>query len=199
MCCINEKYKILYSRPSKTGGGAVEMSLNAKRIAGPHSFITNDIFQKYHGFKTIVTIRNTFSRAVSMYRWDQWQKHKMIISAEQSKMVNQRWETFYEYVKHRKNSTLFNQYQYLNYYNNIEAMAIPNIVILRFENLEKDFNKLLSEIDSSVQLIKKNKKNPKLHYFGEYDYKNYYDNAILSLISEYGKIDIEKFGYRFER
>lgn len=199
MCCINEKYKILYSRPSKTGGGAVEMSLKAKRINGPHSFITGEIFRKYHDFKVIVTVRNTFSRAVSFYRWDNWQKHKIIITAKQSKMVDQKWETFYEYIKRRKNSTLFNQYQYLSYYINNEAKPIANINILQFKNLEEDFNRLMSQIDSSIKLIQKNKKIPKLHYFGEYNYKSYYNNAITDLILEYGKTDIEKFGFCFEK
>ena len=62
--------------------------------------------------------------------------------------------------------------------------------IMRFENLEEDFNALCRRINRRASL-------PHLNSSDHADYRSYFDDETKEIIAGRFKVDLEKFGYEF--
>jgi len=61
----------------------------------------------------------------------------------------------------------------------------------KFENLQNDFNNLLSKLGSeNIQL-------PHIHKSNRSRYRTYYSEESKALVEEFYKKDIQEFGYEF--
>ena len=79
--------------------------------------------------------------------------------------------------------------------NKNEIMTIDNNIsvnfIGKFENLQNDFNNLLSKLGSeNIQL-------PHIHKSDRSRYRTYYSEESKALVEEFYKKDIQEFGYEF--
>jgi len=77
----------------------------------------------------------------------------------------------------------------------LDFMTIDNNIsvnfIGKFENLQNDFNNLLSKLGSeNIQL-------PHIHKSNRSRYRTYYSEESKALVEEFYKKDIQEFGYEF--
>lgn len=63
----------------------------------------------------------------------------------------------------------------------------------RFETLEKDFQYICKEIGAA------DKELPHVYKTNHVHYSHYYDDAMVDMVADYAKKDIDIFGYSFER
>ncbi len=68
---------------------------------------------------------------------------------------------------------------------------VPDVV-LRFESLQQDFDKLLTKLSVSPLPLPCDNESSRTHY------SNYYDEGLINLVSTHFSEDIEHFGYDFE-
>ncbi len=132
---------------------------------------------KFETYNKFVVIRNPWDRLVSRYFY--------------SKKVNSKFKelTFKEFVNFdiRNNIEVLNQYKFCTKDKNKFCID----TILKFENLENDFNNLTLKIFNKENLLfHSNKTN---HNY----YRNYYDNDLKDLVFKKFKEDINYFKYEF--
>jgi len=186
MCCKN---KFIFIHINKTGGSSIEKAFEEYGIKKvpvyndtfQHSqhftykdykkYLGND-FKKYYKF---TVIRNPWDRAVSYY-------HNGAITDGLD---------FSDWVNDRYNNKNFKDY--LRMYQPCSEWIETNKIdfILRFENLEKDFEILMNNLKLNLILPKINitkNRNP---------YQYYYNEDTKNIISNYFKKDIINFNYKF--
>jgi len=138
------------------------------------SIIEPVIFDSYHKF---VVVRNPFDRFVSRYLY--------------FKKINKKFHNyeFIEFLKWDLTSGRIanNQYQFL--LNKDGKIGVDTI--LRFENIDTDFKKLIEKFNF------KNEKLTRLNYTNNDNYKSFYTKECKNLIYEYCKKDLEFFNYSF--
>ena len=144
--------------------------------------INNDMWESYFKF---AVVRDPWSRAVSEYNWylqfgptitfQEWVEslpHRLNInSAIHILEVGHNIEQ-YKYICDKKGNILVDH-------------------IIKFDNLKEEFNKLCQRKSWDIELIhtNKSKANKKV------DWRSYYDEKSLELISKIYKTDIEMFDY----
>ncbi len=133
--------------------------------------------QKFAFYEKFVVVRNPWDRLVSRYFY--------------SKKINKRFEkfSFKEFVNFdiKYNFDVLNQYRFCTRDKNQFCID----TILKFENLENDFNKLTLKIFNKKDLLfHSNKTN---HNY----YRDYYDNDLKDLVFKKFKEDINYFKYEF--
>lgn len=146
---------------------------------GKHSMLKDyENFFNLENFYKFVSIRNPWDRMLSWYFFD---KGSDFQEAE-----------FLKFIKRMDPPELemFNsQYNYI-----LRKDGTPDInFIIKFENLQDDFNKVCNQIGiPKVSLFKLNvSSNSKVKY------QNFYNNKTKDLVAKIFKNDIEYFGYEF--
>lgn len=138
-------------------------------------------YQHYKQYYKFTVIRNPYERIVSFFAWqDQNWTSKTVLSMSQ---FNEKLKNFIN------NSEKFKpqykpQYKYL--YDSRKLMVDE---ILRFENLEDEFNKMCGKLKIDVKLPHRMKSNHEL-------YEYYYTNETKNIIYELYKDDFELFKYK---
>lgn len=136
--------------------------------------IDREVFSKYLKF---AVIRNPWDRMVSRYFY--------------SKKVNNKFKNyeFEEFLNHdlKTNIDIINQYEYCTDQENNFCLD----EIIKFENLNEDFNKISSKIFNKKDM---------LSHFNKSDhkqYREYYNDKMKDKIYNFCKKDIEFFEYEF--
>lgn len=209
MSTVSKKYSIIYLRPAKTGGGVVELSLggykpndtsNIIRPCGCHGPLKRSVMNQFPDYHKIITIRNTYSLAVSMYRWSMKNRYG-IIGPKESKIDSKGYPTFSKWLESNPKRSIYNQrsFLYIHEEDGSKGELIDDLKILRFENLKEDFESFMKSIGHSCKLLEKNTRSHYMHYFGEYDFRDYYDDKSVSLLKEIAHEDINHFGFKYGR
>lgn len=170
------------------------------RWGGPRSdseFLSNGVtenvadyktFQeKYKNYLVFTIVRNPWDRFVSGWKYCPSTKSKPI------------QEVIHNLPKHNSGLPLIhpNNHDYIHLtrtqYSFIQKddKIVPDVII-RFENLQEDFDKLCDKIG------KQRVKFPKLNTTKHSHYREYFkDKNVIDKFNELYKIDIEKFNYNF--
>jgi hypothetical protein len=193
---INHKHKFIFIHTSKTAGTSISVSLadasilenetrekhwNASQCKQNYSYY----WDKYYKFSVV---RNPWDRVVSMYIYF---KH-YVKSIKQKNFSD--WLTF-AFVEKKFNiwGGLGSQYDFLAIDGSIDLDYL-----LRFENLNSDFDKLCKNLDiPGLSLatyngpFKKDSRHARKHY------REYYNEYDMKIIEAVYKKDIDYFDYKF--
>lgn len=176
--------EFLYIKPQKTGTTSIRMilqpytkygSVNGISIHGQEEDIHHHLTyldyveilgpERLKDVVTFTTVRNPYDR------WVSWWKYS---SSRKDMTLNQ-------FVQHRTN----HQHNFIN--------GIDNIHIIKFENLQQDFDIVCDKIGiPQQQLPYNNRGRHKTKHYTEY-----YDDETQKLVAEKYARDIECFGYEF--
>ena len=174
---------------NKTGGSSVQKALD---IPFEHDTALEKIacmgLKRWEKKYSFAVVRNPWDKVVSHY-------HYRVLTNQTGLGANT--IGFNQWVKRTYGE------QDPTFYNN-PKMFMPNIgwiadeqnnilvnKVIRFENLDTEFDEVCGELRLSVELphVKKSKHN---------HYSRYYDQDTIQIVSEWFKSDIDAFGYQFE-
>ena len=183
---ISHKHKFIFVHVTKTAGTTIRWAMegNYDELHDPHHLgiseikekLSDQIFKSYFKFGTI---RNPWDREVSRY------KFILANGKRVSKLYEFTLDGFKNYLIN------FNKYNSLNY----NVLKIDGNIgvdyIMKFENLQKDFNVVCDRIGIPRQQLPHKNKTKHKHY------TEYYDDETRELVAEKYATDIEHFGYKF--
>ncbi len=203
---FNDNKKFAFVHIQKTGGISISSVLN--NINGSvnnnrHDFIKNLINpDDYYKF---AFVRNPFDRIVSWYNMGiSKNKNAHIVGYDNDfwKYLLENSNSFSDFLKCTDDilekddnipepyykSIRFNQLDYISDINGNVAVDF----IGRFENIESDFNRVISKLSIECKSL------PHLNSFAHKDYKSYYTSKDVDCVLSLYKKDIEYFNYKFE-
>jgi hypothetical protein len=210
MPIIND-HKLIFIHIPKTAGTSIEHVLNfngdingdKKNWYGniddyelDHSTIDYLIKNcKYYNntYLKFCVVRNPYERLVSEYHYCKNYDSRFIKKTDNFKEFIYYLRDNFDFVlsNEEKNHFLISHYlpQYkFTHINNKCEMDM----ILRFENLEEDWNKLCKKINKNIQLIKVDTYSSKK----KYNYLDYYDIELKNIVYELYKDDFIIFNYK---
>jgi len=208
---INHKYKCIFIHIPKTGGTSIESVFvsNAAKTDVPFKHSTAKEYQKkfnrgFSEYFKFSVIRNPWNLVVSLYHW-------MWHTDSPTNFFPKQWRarthiplhwTLNDWVKSpnflRSNPRglsldgprLFQEKTQLDWISNDKCNIIIDY-IMRFENLQEDFNIVCDKIGIPRQKLPHVNKSKHKHY------TEYYDDETRQIVAEKYKKDIEFFGYEF--
>lgn len=202
---IDRHNKFIFSHIPKNAGQSIEKALgisnyrsvNYESLIGPCrdlekfpyqpfflQHLTLSEFKKYFQIKIeeyfcFSVIRNPWSRAVSSFVHEK--KHHA------SKIKNCSFLEFLKNPQHVDPSHSLLQHEFL-----FEGEKKLFDFLIKFENLQEDFNKVCQILNIPKKILPKENSGNKKHY------KEYYNSESFDIVSEKFSKDIETFNYKFE-
>ena len=205
---IDLENKYIFVHPRRTGGSAIEMSLNKNidhielAATKEYHWYLSTYAEHYNldDFYIFCTIRNPYDTLVSIYY-----NRKFLFGPfveEGFSKHNMPFSEFVEslYIKGWKNTWGINA----------DARIFPYIgeymdkvdYLIRYENLQKDLNVVCNKLGlSECKLVVGNRgfyNHPELAYHAHrYKYQHYYDKKTKEIAEKLLKKDLEVFGYEY--
>jgi len=126
-------------------------------------------------YKIFACIRNPYDRIISLWKWEESTKKKYNgVSFKQWLNMRMHWW-------HRP------QFDFLQ----TDIINMSSINLVRFENIQQDFNNACDKIGLPRQQLPHKNKTKHKHY------TEYYDDETREIVAERYAKDIEYFGYKF--
>lgn len=147
------------------------------KINTPRKHAALSSYHKFNlrNYNLFAVIRNPYDRAVSLWKW------------EESVKKQYNGVSFKQWLNMKMHWWHLPQCDFLQ----TDTIDMSSINLVRFENLEQDFNTLCNKIGiPRQQLPHKNATNHK-------HYTEYYDDETKQVVAEKYAKDIEYFGYEF--
>jgi len=203
LAMINREHKIIFVHIPKTGGTSVEKLFDdsfygwdeKRSLWKQHCSIYQ--MQSVYGidirsYYKFAIVRNPWDRAVSDYKW--WTRPS---SPFFNFLKNTTLEDYllirngYEKINHLNDSTgradhFYTQYSFVE----IDGRNCIDRII-RFENLQQDFNLVCDEVGERRQQLPHTNKTNRKHY------SEYYNQKTIDIVSQKYHKDIEYFDYQF--
>lgn len=191
---ISNSHKLIFIHIAKNAGTSTEKSLNMK-VSGHHpfSFYKDKYPSEWATYKKFAIIRNPWDRFVSSYEYS-----RMPESYWHSMKGRARYGPHPDYEKTRTMSikdcaeALLKDRKFLKHHGWLSQLSYihdgQQIVVdelIRFENIESE---IFSKLGFTIPYMNKSKRS---------DYKSYYTQEAMHLVSELYKEDIKAFGYSF--
>ena len=193
---IDFKQKFIFVHVTKTGGTSVEKALGGKlhdhRVCRKYqSEYGVDIFNHFSSFSIV---RNPWDKIVSHYIYLRLHKKSNEVKDPAKDIASIVKDlTFNEWVEKigRGEKVAAFPLKHFDYLKVDGKMVIENII--RFENLEKDFNRICSKLD-----IKRTKL-PHLNKSHHAHYSNYYNKRTRDIIGKFYEEEVDYFKYTYDR
>jgi hypothetical protein len=197
-------YNFIFIDICKTAGTAINQSFIKKfkddkeiKFKGKHHSIPNytiaisskitaeDIIK----YRLFTVVRNPYDRIVSLYLWGSGTCYKKCKDFKEF-VINVSNNKYKEYNRHRYRPQL---HWLMDKNNNV---VVDNI--LRYENLNEDFENLL--IKFNIPLFKIKKTNTAFQKTGvnRKHYSYYYDQETKDIVTDLYQVDLDYFNYTFE-
>jgi len=216
---VSHKHKFIFVHIGRTAGCSIERAL-CDDYCGDESTLTNNKWVLYKDYKSflenseLAISMNTRSEIKALFGkkvYNEYLKFTVVRNPWQ-RMLSQFKKTedkrngmyFVDWVKKSfvsKDRNMNNRfYKPCMWWISDDNGNNEMDYIIRFENLDKDFSKLLSKIGIDDIKLNKVKMLPSWASRDDIDsqnYRDYYDNETRELIAINFKSDIEEFGYEF--
>jgi hypothetical protein len=186
---------IVFIHIPKCAGSSINNALNLKVHAGTgHAgyFAHKEFIDK--GYFCFSFIRNPWDRVVSLYHYflnmnpgHQWYGQNKQIADE---INNVDFETFCEKLDFFQKSPA-SGIHFIPMHQFIRLEHNKNIVIGRFEHIQKDFENICNRVNIEVSKL------PTLNISNHNPYKEYYNNKTIDAVYKKYKQDIDMFDYQF--
>ncbi len=154
-----------------------------KRSSDPrkHANLASYLTKHIENYQIFCVIRNPFDRIFSMWKWESSVKGFF-------EGVDYKKLKFKEFLQNHTWDWYFKpQYDFI-YSDHID---INRVNLIRFENLQNDFDIACDKIEIPRQQLPHTNKSKHKHY------TEYYDDETKQIVAEKYAIDIEYFGYEF--
>jgi hypothetical protein len=200
---ISREYKAAFVHVPRTGGSSIEKALgimgvnnegsqrpSAEILYGIHQGVAlqhlpaREIKKFVPDYFTFSFVRNPFDRVVSEYFYRQDQQPEMDFKSFLFSVVLPERQGYFE--RHIFSDHYFDQIQFLT---DERGHTLVDFVG-RFENLEKDFNKICRMIGQDLKL-------PHMGKTIRRSYRDYYDHESIDLVSQVYQRDLRAFHYQF--
>ena len=181
---ISHKFKFIFIHIPKTGGTSIEKFFDTK-LNYDLKHLTNVEYDEEcvncNGYIKFSVIRNPWERMVSYWNYRQ----SVAWATDDGEIpIFTDWMKF---VHQKKSRPLLTMFDFLR----DKTDTIKNIHLIRFENLQEDFDIVCDKIKIPKQeLPHSNNRNHK-------HYTEYYDDETREIVAEKYAKDIEYFGYKF--
>ena len=190
---INHDHKFIFVHIPKTGGTSIEYFFTKETEVNYKHFSPLD-WQKHFpkewsNYFKFSSVRNPWDKVVSQWAM-QSQRHG-----------KENFKSFKEFVKYTTGFPLRPQLWYLSDPKHTSHKDIIDYVesninfIIRFENLQADFNKLCAKVGVNAAALPHKYDSTAIRKGRPY--QEYYDTEIKDIISRIYNIDIEYFQYEF--
>ena len=183
---INDKYKFIFIHPNRCGGNSVEYFFQ-NYIKTDHTTLKKyqkKYPNKYSNYFKFGFARNPFDRLVSLYH-GRVQGKMVPIDDELAKY------SFKESVKLGDKGVMKYCKSFTDFWFTNKNGYIAMHFIGRFENYQKDFNRVCKYLRIPQQKLPHKNKSKHKHY------TEYYDDEAREIVAEKYAKDIEYFGYKF--
>ena len=189
---IDHSKKIIFIHITRTGGTSIESAIGGKDwwLIDPNSkhlsaSMTRALYgdTAWNSYFKFSFVRNPWDRIVSMYATGWW-FNKLTVEKNGSS-----YPTMKNFIlSHRPHDTEKHGYKF---YHDIIDEDLD--FIGRYENLEEDFRAICAKTGLSNITFPHEELRYREHYSA------YFDDETLELVQDIYKVDIEKFGYCFDR
>ena len=209
---IIDKYKLIFIHIPKTAGTSIEKTLidykfkikgdlknwygNINNYELDHStikYLINNCKSYNKKYIKFCVVRNPYERLVSEYHFCKRYNSRFIKETKTFKKFVYYLRDNFNYVleNEEKNHFLISHYLPQYKFTHIENKCKIDL-ILRYENLETDWNKLCKIINKDIKLLKIDKYSSKK----KYNYLDYYDYNLKNIVYKLYKDDFLIFNYK---
>lgn len=197
---ISREHKFIFIHIPKTGGTSIEQALKAKvKGASKHRTVTdyeNQLKSDIEKYFLFSVIRNPWDKLVSYWKYRQGKSWAPI----DGKIKD--FNTWLEFMLSLDLNNLKGKTANCNLSDLRTALDLQfnclvnaknniNVDLIRFENLQEDFDIVCDKIGIPQQQLPHKNKGKHKHY------TEYYDNETRQIVAEKYAKDIEHFGYKF--
>lgn len=191
------KRKIMYLHPPRNGGKSIEdIIFNEKPALGSscHKTITDFIHKgvDINSYYKFMFCRNPWDRLVSIYYWWITISPVSLDESEENTAISESFNKWVSGEFLKKDMYDGHKIPQIKWITDEENDKIIKLDYLgRFENFEKDFNKLCENLDMDLKLPH--------HNATRHDhYSVYYNEESIEIVTKIFREDIEYFSYKFE-
>jgi sulfotransferase famil protein len=193
-----DRNKCIFVHIPKCAGVSITQSLFGNRAGGHKTIVQYQLIFSAWEFNTyfkFTIVRNPWDRLISAYTF----LKQGGLTEDDHVWADQNLSDFPDFhsfvinwVNHR------NIYTYFHFVPQHEFLLDPKTQKLgvdfigKFENLEKDYEKICAKLNISASLLKQNKTTARFD-----DYRKYYDEQTRNIVTNVYQKDIELFGYMF--
>lgn len=197
---LNHKHKLLFIHIPKTGGTSIETALKLKHNHMDHEFYKKTL-KNYTDFFVFTVVRNPFDRVVSDYKWvtntiyptPAIELKNMFIGKSFRYFVDTYYSLEFKDVQQFRDKNWFKEHHltHCRSQSDILKPVCEIDYIIKFENLQRDFDNLCSKTGITQQQLPHANKTDHKHY------TEYYDDETCEIVAEKYAQDIEYFNYTF--
>jgi hypothetical protein len=196
----NEQHKFIFIHIPKTGGTSIENAFK-KRIKGNRKHLTmsdyeNELESDIEKYFIFSVIRNPWDRLVSYWKYRQGKIHapidgKMNIFNDWLKFISSLNLDDLRGKTEKSNIPDFRMGLDSQFNSLINKQNKINVNLVRFENLQNDFNTICDKIGIKRHHLPHKNKSRHKHY------TEYYNEETKQIVAEKYEKDIEYFDYKF--
>jgi len=183
---ISHKLKLIFIHIQKTGGASFKQAIRdidpkAQEIIDFHAKITRELINKYPDYYKVTIVRNSYKIVVSRWKFG---------GIKYGHLTETQVREFWRFKEWLLNSLgeVFNQVSYIK---DEKGMLVDQIIY--YDKLEEGIKKLNKKLNINISM-----KNKKVHYYGLYNYKEFYNKEIKQIVEKKCKEDIKYFNWKFE-
>lgn len=171
----------------KTAGTSIKAIILPQQRSGASSHKTpKELVSRrlWNNYTTFCVVRNPFDKFISSYFYHTSKEYVGSLYRNDKNVHNLNLDEYFEQIYSKITK---HQIQYITH----QKSKKPIDYILRFENLEHDFNNFCKENNINGKPPHKNKSNRSA------DYRQYYSEELKDKVAKFSQQDLEYFGYEF--
>lgn len=182
---VNHDRKLVFMHIPKTAGTSIKAIVLPQQRGTTHKISNKLVSQKiWDNYTTFCVVRNPFDKFISSYFYHTSKEYTGVLFRKNKNLHNLNLDEYFSQVYQKKMKAQ------INYITHPKSKK-PIDYILRFENLEHDFNNFCKENNINAKLPHKNKSNRNR------DYRQYYSEQLKDKIAKFSQQDLQYFGYKW--
>jgi chondroitin 4-sulfotransferase 11 len=195
---VNHRYRFLFVHIPKTSGAAFReynkkhltswWRRNWEEVRGAHEGLTPEIAERYKDYFKFTIVRNPWRLIASGYRFD-----TQGVRRDKEGLLQKRDVSVLDWLEERIKDDRYGPFPcQLDYISHDGKLLVDQCC--RQENLSKEIQEVLNKLGAPYQ--EKDWVAPKRHYYGDYDWKEYFsDPRVQERVKNVCRKDFEFFGW----